>query len=64
MTKVEELEAGVQEVENNEKEIERQIRDIDQEMENLEGNGLSQPEATGRQEIREQIPRLFASSNW
>ena len=55
MTKVEELEAEIREEENNEKEIERQIRDIDQEMENLEGNGLSQPEATGKQEVREQV---------
>ena len=53
MTKVEELEAEIKEVEDNEKEIERQIRDIDEEMENLEGNGLSQPEATGRQGVQE-----------
>ena len=64
MTKVKELEAGIQEVENNEEEIKKQIRGIDQEMENLEGNGLSQPEATGSQEVRDQVQEPGGGSSF
>ena len=70
MTKVEDIKAEIQEEENNEEDIRKQIQDIDEEMEkiekdnleteklekeSLEEDGLSQPEATGSQEVREQV---------
>ena len=64
MTKVEDIEAEIQEEENNEEDIRRQIQDIDQEMEKLEENGLSQPEATGRQEVREQVQEPGGGSSF
>ena len=60
MTRVEDIEAEIQEEENNEEDIRKQIQDIDEEMakfekEKLGEDGLSQPEATGSQEVREQV---------
>ena len=73
MTKVEDIEKEIKEEETKEEDIRKQIQDIDEEMEkiekdnletemlekeSLEEDGLSQPEATGSQEVREQAQEL------
>ena len=58
MTKVEEIQAKIEEEDRKQKEIQKEIEEIDKEMEKLDENGLSQQEATGDQEVRDQVQEL------
>ena len=80
MTKVEDdIKKEIEQEENNAEDIRKQIQDIDEEMEkiekdnleteklqkeSLEEDGLSQPEATGSQEVREQVQEPGGGSSF